>query len=248
MAFFIGNSFCKLCQTDEMQLISELLFCIQGLIAKGLPPAACAIQSARLPRSNEIWIVQVPKGESLDIKQTICFKVNIHNVTQEDYDDDIMRKITLHKEIYKLRPDVNAILHTRNIYTISAISDDGLELLHAEAALILGDIPIVDSNSLLKKRSEVDDVQIKLLANLSAGEALRPIRTIVLKKNGVISIGACIHEARSFSEIIEEWARFKMIAKIYGGSKNILSIDQLRDIGARYARSIKFGGRQASSD
>ena len=71
-------------------------------------------------------------------------------------------------------------------------------------------------------------------------------------KHGVIALGACLHEARAFIEILEEWSRFNIYSKtlINGGdcanrSIHILSLEQLRSLGARYARSIKFGGRQS---
>ena len=50
MAFFIGNSFCKLCQNDEENLQNELLSCSNGLKAKGLFPAYKSFYSARLPQ------------------------------------------------------------------------------------------------------------------------------------------------------------------------------------------------------
>jgi hypothetical protein len=61
-------------------------------------------------------------------------------------------------------------------------------------------------------------------------------------------LGSCIHEARAFAEILEESARFYMISKIFGGPLNLLTLDQLRGLGSRYARAIKFGGRQIMSN
>ena len=59
MAFFIGNSFCKLCQNDEENLQNELLSCSNGLKVKGLFPAYKSFYSARLPNSNKIWITSL---------------------------------------------------------------------------------------------------------------------------------------------------------------------------------------------
>ena len=56
MAFFIGNSFCKLCQNNEENLQNELLFCSNGLRTKGLFPPFKSFHSTRLPNSNKIWI------------------------------------------------------------------------------------------------------------------------------------------------------------------------------------------------
>ncbi|MEM2760206.1 MAG: class II aldolase/adducin family protein [Nitrososphaerales archaeon] len=225
---------------SQEQLISELLLCARGLFAKGMPPADNAIQSARLPGSNEIWIVP-PVKSFIELEQIKCDKIDANNfvVTSNDH----ISEISLHVLMYNLRPDVNAIFHTMNPYTISAIVD-GLLLVHGEAALILGDIPIIENEFVQKIRKGYKEY-VNLVAKASIGEPLRPVRTIILKQNGVISMGACIHETRAFAEIIEEWARFKTIAKIYGPILNVLTLEQLRALGSRYARSIKFGGRQA---
>ena len=46
----------------------------------------------------------------------------------------------LHSKLYKFRPDVNAICHTKSPYTLSSFFNGKLENVHGEAALILGDI------------------------------------------------------------------------------------------------------------
>lgn len=54
-------------------------------------------------------------------------------------------------------------------------------------------------------------------------------------------MGACIHEARAFMDIMDEWARVKVIANVLG-SRYPITLARLRSLGARYARA-KFGGR-----
>jgi len=242
-AFFIGNSYCKLCQADEHHLTSEIFNSVEGLIAKGLRPVRGAVQSARLPGSKRTWFLDLSRAK-LSTEYTFrCVEMTDNIVTPYEDENSNRYGISLHKEIYELRPDVNAIFYTMNPYTISAVNR-GLELVHAEAALILGDVPVVLRESLPDR---VDSFAIKSLAKESVGEPLRPVRTIVIKHKGVIGLGACIHEARAFIEIIEEWARFEMVAFMHGSPRNVLKLEQLRKPGARYARSIKFGGRQISS-
>lgn len=242
-AFFIGNSYCKLCQSDEHHLTYEMVKSVEGLIAKGLRPVRSAVQSARLPGSKRAWFLGMSKGKISTEYSLRNIEMTDNTVTPYENDNGRGYGISLHKEIYELRPDVNAILYTMNPYTISAVNR-GLELVHAEAALILGDVPVVLDESLPDR---VDSFAIKSLANASIGGPLRPVRTMVIKHKGVIGLGACIHEARAFIEIIEEWARFEMVACMYGSPRNMLTLEQLRKPGARYARSIKFGGRQICS-
>jgi ribulose-5-phosphate 4-epimerase/fuculose-1-phosphate aldolase len=258
MAFFIGNSFCKLCQNSEENLQKELLFSSNGLRTKGLFPPFKSFHSTRLPHSNKIWITPLIKSDSnRDIENIYNF--NYFECNCLDIDDlssiDIFNsfdEIKLHAKLYKFRPDVNAICHTSSPFTISSFFNGKLENVHGEAALILGDIPIIkfnrDSNEIGNSENNIDEI-LDPIAKSSIGEPLRPIRTIILPKNGVISLGACLHEARAFVEILEEWARFNIYSKIIGMSSgepiHTLSLDQLRSLGSRYARSIKFGGRQS---
>jgi len=240
MAFFIGNSFCSLCQKSEADLKSELLLCIDGLKAKGIQLPCSFIQSARTPGSPYFWtkipIKNIINGDSL------YFKIDLDDLKAHflNSDYDIMCELSLHAKIYKLRPDVNAIFHAKSTY-INYVINNGLNLVHAEASLILGDIPVIEKTPVSKKVEEKSYETI--ISKSCIGEPLRPIRILFLKGNGILSLGACIHESRAFLEIIDEWAKFNVISHSYNDHVHVLSIDRLRDPGSRYASSIKFGGR-----
>ena len=262
MAFFIGNSFCKLCQNDEENLQNELLSCSKGLKAKGLFPAYKSFYSARLPNSNKIWITPLINknfnndenmNDNYNLNYFECKCLNIDDL--KSVDNLNFFEFKLHSKLYKFRPDVNAICHTKNPYTLSSFYNGKLENVHGEAALILGDIPVIevdrDSYELHNSLNNYDII-LDLIVKSSIGEPLRPIRILILLKHGVIALGACIHEARAFIEILEEWSRFNIYSKTLisrgdcaNRSIHILSLEQLRSLGARYARSIKFGGRQS---
>ena len=150
MAFFIGNSFCKLCQNDEENLQNELLSCSNGLKAKGLFPAYKSFYSARLPNSNKIWITSLinknfNNDENMDDNYNPnyfeCKCLNIDDL--KSVDNLNFFEFKLHSKLYKFRPDVNAICHTKNPYTLSSFFNGKLENVHGEAALILGDIPVI---------------------------------------------------------------------------------------------------------
>jgi L-fuculose-phosphate aldolase len=261
MAFFIGNSFCKLCQNDEENLQNELLYCSTGLKAKGLFPAYKSFYSARLPHCNKIWVTSLINKNSINDKNmddnynSNYFECKSLNIDDLESDNNLkFLELKLHSKLYKCRPDVNAICHTKSPYTLASFLDGKLENVHGEAALILGDIPIIkferDSYELHNSMKNYDGI-LDLIVKSSIGEPLRPIRVLILLKHGVIGLGGCLHEARAFIEILEEWSRFNIYSKLFLGgdcvnrSIHILSLEQLRSLGARYARSIKFGGRQS---
>lgn len=249
---------------------NELAACVRGLFAKGLVPSGGGNHSARMPGSNEIWITPSGYPRSHTMPEELV-KIDLEgNVLEGSLRPSI--EVPFHTEIYKKRPDVNAVVHTHSPYTqgitLAGIleqkqskeasnlaihvfdRDPKIPLVHGEGALVLGDIPI------LKLPEEVGEVALvpylnpgarelaKLVGEASIGKPLRPIRIMVLINHGVISMGACIHEARAFVEIMEEWARFLTVSKIFGGPKHLIEPSDLQALGARYARAIKFGGRQ----
>ncbi|MEM2855749.1 MAG: hypothetical protein QW416_01415 [Candidatus Nitrosocaldaceae archaeon] len=141
--------------------------------------------------------------------------------------DSCDHKVSNYLKIYRLRYDVNAIFHAESAYIYAAVKDGLIDTIHAEATLVLGDIILTKDNDVSK---------------YSIGEPLRPIRVIICN-NEIYALGACIHEARAFIEIMDEWARVKVIANRLGGARYAITLERLRDLGSRYARAIKFGGR-----
>lgn len=204
MSFFIGNSFCRLCQISEDALIRELKVSLDGLRKKGLIIDKFGV-SARLPASRVIWFGD--KYTSLENDES---------------------PLADHLSIYRVRHDVNAIFQAKSAYIYAATRDGLIDTIHAEATLVLGDVMIANDN----------------IDRYAIGEPLRPIR-VIIKSDEVYTLGACIHEARAFMEIMDEWARIKVIANLLGGARYVITLDRLRDLGARYSRAIKFGGRSA---
>lgn len=143
-------------------------------------------------------------------------------------------EIDTHLSIYRMRPDINAVFHAKSPLVYAATRDGVIDTVHAEATLVLSDIILLKDNS------------PHAIGKASVGEPLRPVR-ILVHKDEVYSIGACIHEARAFMEIIDEWARVKVIAGALGGARYPITLERLRSVGARYARAIKFGGRGLAS-
>ncbi len=214
--YFLGNSFCRLCHTSMDALVRELNVCSKGLEHKGLILLKHGA-SARLPGSDRLVFMDLSVDVGID-----------HGYAKEEHMHD--HEIDTHISIYRRRPDVNAVFHTKSPLIYASTRDGIIDTVHAEATLVLSDIMIIKDNS------------SESIGKASVGEPLRPVRIIVFRDE-VYSIGACIHEARAFMEIMDEWARVKAIASALGGARYPITLERLRSLGSRYARSIKFGGR-----
>lgn len=237
MVYMIGNTYCKLCQTNEEQLKEELVNTVRAFYYKGLITNAGGNQSARLPGSNKIWIT--PSGYprmSLNAKDLIAVDLD-GNILEGDLKPSI--ETYAHLAVYKARPDVNAVIHAHVPYVMGATISGYLELTHGEAAAILGEVKIIPY-------AHPGTMELaKMIGDAFKGEGMKVPRVVITLNHGAFSAGACIHEARAFMEILDEWARFNVASIAFGKIKYKLKLDDLRKPGAKYIRAVKFGGRQA---
>jgi len=237
MVYMIGNTYCKLCQTNEEQLKEELVNTVKTFYYKGLITNAGGNQSARLPGSNKIWIT--PSGYprmSLNAKDLIAVDLD-GNILEGDLKPSI--ETYAHLAVYKARPDVNAVIHAHVPYVMGATISGYLELTHGEAAAILGEVKIIPY-------AHPGTIELaKMVGDAFKGEGMKVPRVVITLNHGAFSAGACIHEARAFMEILDEWARFNVASIAFGKIKYKLKLDDLRKPGAKYIRAVKFGGRQA---
>ncbi|WP_016732074.1 class II aldolase/adducin family protein [Saccharolobus islandicus] len=235
MVYMIGNTYCKLCQSSEQQLKEELVRTVKAFYYKGLVTNAGGNQSARLPGSKKVWMT--PSGYprmSLSPEDLIAVDLD-GNVIEGDLKPSI--EVYAHLEVYKRRPDVNAVIHAHVPYVMGATISGYLETTHGEAAAILGDVKIIPYYHPGTKELA------KAVGEAFQGSGMKVPRVVITLNHGAFSAGACIHEARAFMEILDEWARFNVAAKALGNIRHKLTLMDLRRPGAGYIRAVKFGGR-----
>jgi L-ribulose-5-phosphate 4-epimerase len=239
MVYMIGNTYCRLCQSSEEQLKEELVKTVRAFYFKGLITNAGGNQSARLPGSNKVWIT--PSGyPRMSLTKDDLVAVDLEgNVVEGDLKPSI--EIYAHLAIYKVRPDVNAVIHAHVPYVMGATISGFLENTHGEAAAILGDVKVVPYAHPGTRELA------KLMEDAFKGEGMKVTRVVITLNHGAFSAGACIHEARAFMEILDEWARFNVASKALGGIKHKLTLLDLRKPGAGYIRAVKFGGRKGTT-
>ncbi|ABP95101.1 MULTISPECIES: class II aldolase/adducin family protein [Metallosphaera] len=238
MVYMLGNTYCRLCQTNDEQLKRALVLSVRTMYWRGMVSNAGGNQSARLPGSDKIWITPsgYPRSE-LEPEDLVQIDLD-GNVIKGDLRPSI--EVNMHLQVYKNRPDVNAVIHAHPPYTMGAALSGYLEITHGEAAAILGDIKIIPY-------SHPGTVELaRNVGEAVRGEGAKVPRIVILMNHGIISVGACVHEARAFAEIMEEWSRFNVASLALGGIKYKLSQTDLRKPGARYIRAVKFGGRPGS--
>lgn len=121
-------------------------------------------------------------------------------------------EVGMHLEIYKKRPDVNAIIHTHAPYATGfAFSDKKIKRLEG-----FGQIkkPYIVSIEYEKPGTEN-------LA-LSASNAIKEEDVLILKNHGVICVGENLKETESLAVFIEESAKTQFVSLMLNSVKDII--------------------------
>jgi L-fuculose-phosphate aldolase len=124
----------------------------------------------------------------------------------------------LHIGIYKVRQDVNAIVHTHSIYA-SAISVAGLNIppiLDDQVVFLGGEIKVAGYAI-----SGSNEQMVNVLA------ALEDRNAVLLANHGAVGTGGSIDEAFTVCELIEKTARIYLLA-LSAGSVNELPTKAIR--------------------
>jgi L-fuculose-phosphate aldolase len=112
----------------------------------------------------------------------------------------------IHSEVYRARPDVNAVMHTHPQWsTFLTMVGAKYEPVYAQGVL-LGDIPLMDSPLSINTKPMGE----KLAATLGSGPA------VLLKAHGVVVVGADIVECFALAAYVEENAYRQYMAMQIG--------------------------------
>jgi L-fuculose-phosphate aldolase len=128
-----------------------------------------------------------------------------------------------HLEIYKNRPDIQAIVHAHPVLATSfAVSHKPINCdLLGESRAILG-TPVFASYALMGTKTLATNV----------AEAFKNSNVVLMENHGIITVGKSLLEAFDRMEVLENTARINILAELLGGAKtlneaNLRAIDDL---------------------
>ena len=112
----------------------------------------------------------------------------------------------LHAEIYRARPDVQAILHTHPRWsTLLTMVGAPYQVVYAQGAL-LGEVPLFDSPMSVNTREMGERV----------ATTLRAASAVLLKSHGAVIVGATVVECFALAAYLEENASRQYLAMQIG--------------------------------
>ena len=108
----------------------------------------------------------------------------------------------IHSEIYRARPDVQAIMHTHPRWsTLLTMTGNSVQPVYAQGVL-LGDVPVMDSPLSINTKPMGE----RVAATLGAGQA------VLLKSHGAVVVGDGIVECFALAIYLEENAQRQYLA------------------------------------
>ena len=201
---FRSSRYGELEMSEEYKLRKELCKIGKRLYERHLTSGAGGSISARTSK-NEVLIK--PSGFSLaDMKPEHVVKLNLEGeVLEGKYPPS--SDAPWHLMIYRLRSDVNAIVHAHPpICGGFACAGVSLDIpTFTEVIIQIGRVPLMEyaTPTTMEYAKKV-------------AESLKDVNALLMKNHGVITLGVNLEQAFQRAELLEDFARMVLIAKILG--------------------------------
>ena len=112
----------------------------------------------------------------------------------------------IHTEIYRRRPDVNAVAHTHPLWsTLFSMAGERVQPVTMQAA-VMGPIQLFEKTASINQKSLAEELAATLGAH----------RVVMLRSHGAVVVGADIVEAFVLGIYLEETARRQYLARAIG--------------------------------
>jgi len=127
----------------------------------------------------------------------------------------------LHSEIYRRRPDVNAVAHTHPLWsTLFSMAGEEVKPVTMQAA-VMGPVQVFGKTASINQRPLAEEL----------AAALGPHRVIMLRSHGAVTAGGDIIEAFVLAIYLEETARRQYLARAIG-TPYALTVAEVDTIGS----------------
>lgn len=189
--------------------IAEIINVANEIYDKGLVSGKAGNISKRIKGSTGEIIAITPTLKSLS-------NLNEEDIVLVDMDGNTLTKGTpssevgMHLEIYKKRPDVNAIVHTHSTYATGfAFSEKKLKRLEG-----FGTIKNPYLSQIEYEKPGSDELAKK------AGENIGDDDVLILKNHGVICVGDNLKEAKLLAVFVEETAKTQFVTYMLNSAED----------------------------
>ncbi len=190
----------------------ELVDCVKTLYKMGLTTSISGNHSIRMNGGSRSWMWITPSGvPRYKMRPVDLVKVNLMTGKAIGKIKPSI-ELEMHRSIYNIRPDINAIVHTHSPFTIGVSISSKFRHIIEEAKIVVGEPKIIAN-------SPSGSTQ---LARAVSDEFGKGTRAVVIKNHGVVAGGSDIEHARAIVESLEEWAKILTVTRVFGGPSDWL--------------------------
>lgn len=206
---------------DEEELKRKIVEISMRLYHKGLVVGTGGNVTARIPGST--YILATPSGVRKEL-------LSPRDIIKVDMDGRLVEgrlrptsETPMHAEIYRVRGDVNAVVHAHPPYC-TGFACTRLPLgspILPEAIVVLGEVALVEYAT-----PGTRELALKVAEAAEAHDAL------ILANHGTITLGSSLEEAYLRTEVLEEYARVLFISTLLGGPKPLSAgdVERIREL------------------
>ena len=159
---------------------------------------------ARLPEDKGIAVHMFRRAENSKKDWVVHFDFALQKLSGIG---TIPRESVIYTEIFKARPDVNAIVHCHPAMCIAlSLAEQPIDWVHMQSSRFKGGTPIYPRPIYI-----LDDSEGAELAN-----ALGSASALMIKGHGIVTVGATIDEACMGALYMERTAKIMAVARLHG--------------------------------
>jgi L-ribulose-5-phosphate 4-epimerase len=159
---------------------------------------------ARLPEGSGIAVQMFRPPEHGNKSWLVHFDYSLKKLSGVG---TIPRESVIHTEIFKARPDVNAVVHCHPAMCIAlSLADKPIDWVHMQSSRYKGGIPIFPRPIYILDESE----------GAALAETLGSAAALMIKGHGIVTVGKTIDEACINSLYLERTAKIMAIAGLHG--------------------------------
>ncbi|MBA4494696.1 class II aldolase/adducin family protein [Paenactinomyces guangxiensis] len=206
-----------------MEKLETLVYYAREMHQTGLVKGTNGNVSVRDAKNNRMWITPSAVPYHL-ITTADLVAVDLATGEVVAGERKPSSETPMHASIYRLRPDVEAVVHTHSTYaTMFACAGEEIPPVHYLIAEIGDRVPVADY-----ARFGSEELAEEAVAVLNGANGA------LLKNHGVITVGKTLASAYTRAEIIENVAHLAFGAQMIGQCQ-ILSPEQLEETRSQFA-------------
>lgn len=190
--------------------IAEIIETSREIYEKGLVSGKSGNISARLKNGTNDIVAITPTLKSLS-------ELDEEDIVLVDLKGNVLTKgkpsseVNMHLEIYKKRPDVNAIVHTHSPYA-TGFAHSSKKIKRYEG---FGAIKKTFLDEIDYEKPGSDELAKK------AGEGIGQEDVLILKNHGVVCVSDCLKEAGLLAVFVEETAKTQFVTYMLNSVEDI---------------------------